>query len=216
VTLLRDLGQTASLRKNLLEWPGPGSTLDSSLPMTISDVVRSAIAARVARLDEDSTAVLRAASISGEMLDPSLITEVSGLPVPRVEVALDRLERERFVVFDGGRYTFTGRLIPAVVTSECMQSGGRRRLRERCIAALAARDDVDSQLLRARLQASEHHPEAFAAAVQVAERALALGAQRTAATAIRTAERAAGSDAERVALLESLRRRASAAELHAT
>jgi DNA-binding SARP family transcriptional activator len=216
VTLLRDLGQTASLRKNLLEWPSPGSTLDSSFPMTISDVVRSAIAARVARLDEDSTAVLRAASIAGEIIDLLLITEASGLPSTRVEAALDRLERERLVVFNGGRYTFTGRLIPAVVVSECMQSGGRRRLRERCIAALAARDDVDSQLLRARLQASEHHPEAFAAAVLVAQRALALGAQRTAANAIRTAERAAGPDAERLSLLESLRLRASAAEPHPT
>jgi hypothetical protein len=76
--------------------------------------------------------------------------------------------------------------------------------------ALAARDDIDSQLLRAGLLASERLPEAFDAAVQVAERALALGAQRTASSAIRTAERAAGADAERVGVLQGLRRRASA------
>jgi len=87
-----------------------------------------------------------------------------------------------------------------------MQPGGRRRLRERYIAALASRDDIDSQLLRAGLLASERAPDAFEAAVRVAERALTLGAQRTASSAIRTAERAAGADAERLGRLEKLRR----------
>lgn len=206
VTLLHDLGQTTSLRQGLAEWPPAGGTLDSSLPITVSEVVRSAVAARVARLDEDSTAVLRAASIAGDVLDPLLLTEVSGLLGTRVDAALDRLERERFVGFDGERYRFTGRLISAVIESECMQAGGRRRLRERYIAALASRDDIDSQLLRAGLLASERAPEAFEVAVRVAERALALGAQRTASSAIRTAERAAEADPERLAVLEALRR----------
>ena len=212
VTLLHDLGQTAALRQGRVEWPPAGGTLDSSLPIAVSEVVRSAVAARVARLDEDSTAVLRAASIAGDVLDPLVLTEVSGLPGPRVDAALDRLERERFVVFDGGRYRFTGRLISAVIERECMQAGGRRRLRERYIAVLASRDDIDSQLLRAGLLAVERAPEAFEAARHVAERALALGARRTAGTAIRMAERAAGGDAERLAMLEVLRRLTGAAE----
>lgn len=206
VTLLHDLGQTTSLRQGLVEWPPAGGTLDSSLPVAVSEVVRSAVAARVARLDEDSTAVLRAASIGGDVLDALVLTEVSGLLGTRVDAALDRLERERFIVFDGGRYRFTGRLISAVIESECMQAGGRRRLRERYIAALASRDDIDSQLRRAGLLASEGAPEAFEAAVRVAERAVALGAQRTASSAIRTAERAAGADAERLGRLKELRR----------
>ena len=211
VALLHDLGQNASLRQGLGEWPPPGATLDSSLPIAVSDVVRGAVAARVARLDEDSTAVLRAASIAGDVLDPLVLTEVSGLLATRVDAALDRLERERFVVFDGGRYRFTSRLIAAVIERECMQAGGRRRVRERYIAALASRDDIDSQLLRAGLLAAERAPEAFDAAVRVAERGLALGAQRTASSAIRIAERAAGAgpDAERLGRLEDLRRRAS-------
>src|SRR2546421_3922128 len=213
VTLLHELGQTTALRQGLVEWPPAGGTLDSSLPIAVSEVVRSAVAARVARLDEDSTAVLRAASIAGDVLDPLLLTEVSGLLGTRVDAALDRLEHERFVVFDGGRYRFTGRLISRVSESECMQAGGRRRLRERYIAALASRDDIDSQLLRAGLLASERAPEAFEAALRVAERALALGAQRTASCAMRTAARAAGADPERLSLLEELRRRASPARV---
>lgn len=207
VTLLRDLGQSATRHKDLLQWLHPGATYDTSLPITVPEVVRSAVVSRVNRLDEDSTAVLRAGSVGGHVLDPSLIAHVAGLPETRVDAALDQLERERFVVFDGQRYAFNGRLLPAVVASECMQAGGRRRLRERYVAVLQGREDLDSQLLRARLLASERHPEAFEAARRVAEQALALGAQRTAAAALRIAQRVTGPNSDRLALLEPLRQR---------
>ena len=209
VTLLRDLGEAALQRRGGPEWPRPGATYDSTLPVRISAVVRSAITARVARLDEDSLAVLRAASVAGDMLDPALITAVLDLPPARIDAALDRLERERFVVLSGERYLFNGQLVPAVVQTECIQPGGRRRLRERCIAALAARDDIDSHLLRARLLVTERHPDGFDAARAVAERASALGARRTTASALRLAERAADGAAERLALLEPLKRLAN-------
>jgi len=207
VTLLRDLDQAAAPPHNEArpEWPRPGATYDSTLPILISEPVRAAIVARVAKLDEDSTAVLRAASVAGEELHAALLGEVSGLPGARVDAALDRLERERFVGFDGERYAFSGRLLPAVIESECMQAGGRHRLRERYIAALAARDDIDSRLLRARLLEAERRPEAFEAAVAVTEQALALRAQRIAGIAIRLAERAARADPARLAQLEPLR-----------
>jgi DNA-binding SARP family transcriptional activator len=208
VTLLRDLGEVGAPHQGTLDWPRPGATYDSTLPVKVSGVVRSAIVARVARLDEDGTAVLRAASVAAEVLDVPLIAEVTGLPGGRVDAALDRLERDRFVVFDGERYAFNGRLLPAVIETECMQAGGRRRLRERYIAALGARDDIDSQLLCARLLVAERHAEAFDTAKRVTERALALGAKRTAVAALRIAERAAGADLDRIALLEPLQQRA--------
>jgi len=77
VTLLHELGQTTSLRQGLVAWPPAGGTLDSSLPIAVSEVVRSAVAARVARLDEDSMAVLRAASIGGDVLDPLVLYDVT-------------------------------------------------------------------------------------------------------------------------------------------
>ena len=83
----------------------------------------------------------------------------------------------------------------------------RRRLRERYVAALVAREDIDSQLLRARLLAAERHPDAFEAARRVTEQAVVLGARRTAAAALRIAERAAGEDLDRIALLEPLQQR---------
>jgi hypothetical protein len=205
VTLLRDLAEATPSQRVPFAWPYPGATYDSTLPVNISAVVRNAIVARAAKLDEDTIAVLRAASVGGDVLDPALITEVLGLAGARVEAALDRLERERFVTFDEGRYIFTSRLLPAVVESECIQPGGRRRVRERFIAALAAREDIDSQLLRVRLLVAERHPDAFDAARRLAERALALGAGRTASVALRIAERTAGADPQRLALLEPAR-----------
>jgi len=57
-----------------------------------------------------------------------------------------------FVVFTGARYAFNGQLLPR--DRERMHSGGgSARLRERYIAALAGRDEIDAQLLRARLLA---------------------------------------------------------------
>jgi hypothetical protein len=55
--------------------------------------------------------------------------------------------------------------------------------------------------------AVEHRPEAFEAALRVAEGALALGATRSAATALHTAERVAGADPEKLAILSLLRQR---------
>src|SRR5439155_16970759 len=136
VTLLRDLGDSAPERRGAVEWPRPGATYDSTLPVQISAVVRSAITARVARLDEDALAAVRAASVGGEVLDPTLISGVLELPPARIDAALDRLEQERFVVFRGDRYAFNGQLARAVVESECIQAGGRRRLRERYIDTL--------------------------------------------------------------------------------
>jgi len=205
VTLLRDLADSAPERRGPAEWPRPGATYDSTLPVQISAVVRGAITARAARLDEDTLAVLRAASVGGEVLDSALIGEVLELPAARIDAALDQLERERFVVFDRDRYSFNGQLVRAVIESECIQAGGRRRLRERLIAALARRDDVDSQLRRARLLVAERHPDGFDTARSVAEAATTVGAKRTAAAALRLAERAAGDDAARLASLESVR-----------
>jgi len=208
VTLLRDLGQTASQREGLLEWPDAGSTYEADLPITLPGVVRSVLVARAMKLDPDGLAVLRVASVAGGVLDPPLIADVSGLGRERVDAAFDRLERERFLVVEGERYAFNGRLLPAVIERECMQAGGRRRLRQQYISALDGRDDMDLQLLRARLMAVERHPDAFQAALCVAERATSLGATRTAEAAGRIAERTAGSEAERLALA-SLRRRAT-------
>ena len=207
VTLLRDLAEAAP-RRGAVAWPRRGATFEGTLPVQLSATVRGAITARVARLDEDSRAVLRAASVAGEVVDPSLIARVLDLPQAQIDAALDRLEREHFVVFTGDRYAFNGQLLPAVIERECVQAGGRRRLRERHIAALTARNDVDSQLLRARLLVTEGHPDGFDAARAVALKALDLGAKRTASAAVRLAARAAEGQADRMTLLEPLRRQA--------
>jgi DNA-binding SARP family transcriptional activator len=210
-TLLRDLAQADPQSRGHSEWPPAGGTFDSSLPITLPGAVRSAILTRVNRLDADSLTVLRTASVAGELLDPAILSLVSGVPPDRVEIAIENLEDQRFVVFDDERYAFNGRLLPAVIERECIQPGGRHRLRQRWIDALAACEEMGLQLLRVRLLATEGRPETFEAAVGVVEQALAAGALRAATTALRIAERVATRDAEKVVALDNLRQRAGLA-----
>jgi len=69
VTLLRDLGEAAPQHRARQGGRAPAPRTTPTFPVRISAVVRSAITARVARLDEDGLAVLRAASVAGEVLD---------------------------------------------------------------------------------------------------------------------------------------------------
>lgn len=209
VTLLRDLGATANGNRPFLE---PGATQDAPLPITIPAAVRAAIAARVARLDEDSLAVLRSAGVAGEVLEPPLLSEVLQLPRTRIDAAIERLERERLVLFDGARYVFQGRLVPAVIERECIQPGGRRRLRQLYAEVLASRHDLESQFLRARLLAAEDQAEAFDVALRVVERATELKATRTASAALRVAESAAANNATKLARLSAVRAQMLAAD----
>ena len=204
-TLLRDLTRAVE-RDGRHEWLHAGSTHDAPLPISLPGALRSAIATRVARLDDDSVAVLRAASVAGEVLRPELITDVLEMQRSRVDAAIERLERERLVAFDGERYAFHGRLVPTVIERECIQPGGRRRLRERYIEALAGRDELDLLLLRARLLGADGRPEAFELALHVAERAADIGATRTVAAAVAVADAAAAGNRERQVRLADLRR----------
>lgn len=212
VTLLRDLGASDHLRRRMGEWPPPGGTFDSPFPVTLSSLLRNAIAARFASLDEDAAAVLRAASGAGDVVYPELLEAVTGIGTMRVDAALDRLEQRRFVTFTGDRYVFNGRIVRRVVSRECMRSGGRRRLREKYVEILAPRTDIESRLLRAEILVSlDRRDQAFQVAASVVEQALSDGAERSARRALRFAEASAGpEDTERQQALDAFRERLKA------
>lgn len=199
VTLLRDLQQTSTLKRDLLSWPPPRETYESPLP-NVPAPVRMAIVARFSALAEETRQVLRVASIGGLALDPALIAALTDLPESRVEDQVDRLEQARFVTFEGERFAFAAPLLAEVVCLECLTPGQRERLRKRAIGALAERTDVESRVLRAELRARvEPGPNAFADAVAVAHAALENGSDRTARRALHAAQRAArgcGEDAQ--------------------
>jgi len=191
VTMLRALEKASLLRDDVLAWPPPGATIDGPLPISIPSLVRRAVAARAAELDEASLRVLRAASIGALAVDPDLVVALTGLARERVEELLAVLERHRLLTFDGERYLFAAPLIAQVVRGECLAGGERRALRARAVAALAARHDLDARLLRVELRAliEPPGPAVFGEAVAAAEAALAESAPRAARRALAVAER---------------------------
>lgn len=207
VTLLRGLDRTTTLKEDLLTWPPRAATMESPLPFSLPELARLAIVARVGELDPETLHVLRAASIGGTALDIALIAALTELPVERVERHLDRLEQRRFVTYDGTRYAFSAALVAQVVRQECVPAGQRQRMRRKAVDVLAARDDLESRVLRAELLGRlEPGPAAWAHAVAVAEDALRAGSSRTARRALFAAQQAApGADAAARRKLEALR-----------
>ncbi len=207
VTLLRGLDRTTTLKEDLVSWPPKAATLEGALPFTMPQLANMAVVARVAELDEESQAVLKAASITGVALDLPLIATLAESPLERVEEVLDILEQRRLVVYDGNRYTFSAALIPQVIRGECITSGQRRRLRKRAIEELEARDDLESRVLLAELRAKvEPDDAAFGDAVEIARTAHEDGSLRTAQRALAAAARmAAKGDPARQEVVEELR-----------
>ncbi len=195
VTLLGNLDHAPTLKDELMTWPPPNATYESTLPFTIPDLTRMVILARVTLLDEETRAVLRAASIGGAALDPPVIADLCELPSERIERALDRLEQHRFVTYDGTRYAFTAQIVAKVVRSDCLTRGQRQRLRRAAAERLVDREDLESRVLRAELLARIEPGEgACQEAVAVARQALDSGSYRTARRALAAAELATESE----------------------
>jgi len=165
------------------------------------------VMARVAELEKESQAVIKAASIGGVALDLPLIAALVELPLERVEELLDFLEQRRLVVYDGTRYAFAAALIAQVIRGESLASGQRRRLRRRAIEELQARTDLESRVLLTELRAKvEPDDAAFEDAVEIARTAHEEGSRRTAQRALAAAVRmAAKGDPARQPVVEDLR-----------
>jgi len=193
VTLLRGLADVASLRPDATMWPPPSATFEAPLPLSIPNLARAGIVARVARLDTDVRRVLVTASVLGVRLDLDLLAQVVDRPRAWVEQQLPALERANLVTFDGERYAFAAPLLAQAVRAEFLTSGERRALCRQAAAALAGRPDLASRALRLELLTELDPGEgAFLEATTVARMALAEGATRTARRALVAAEHALG------------------------
>jgi DNA-binding SARP family transcriptional activator len=208
VTLLRALARASTMREDVLAWPRPGATIDSPLPISVPDLVRMAVVARVSALEPDDLQLLRAASVAGPELDPGVLERTSGLAPAAVEQGLVRLERAGLVTNDGRRYAFAAPLIAEVVSGECLTAGQRSTLRRRTADALSTREEMDARVLRVELLSRiGPEPSVFADALVTAEAAFGAGAVRSARRALAAAEQAAGDTAGARERLAVLRRR---------
>jgi len=108
-----------------------------------------------------------------------------------VENALGALERARLVASVGDRYAVAAPLIAQVVLTEWLLPGERRVLRERAMAVLTPRSDIEARVLRVQLAAAlAPGAAAFDAAMEVAHAALSARARRTVQRALGAAARA--------------------------
>jgi len=205
-TLLRALADASPFRAEVLSWPPPGGTDDSPLPISVPQLARRAMTARIASLDQPTQRVLQAASIGAAAIDVELVAALTGLPRAAVEDALAVLERARLVTYEGDRYTIAAPLIAQVVLAEWLLPGERHILRDHAITALNSRSDVQSRLLRVQLMALDRAgAPAFDEAIALAKAALAAGTRRTASQALAAATRAVPTDdAPRRQLLAAL------------
>jgi DNA-binding SARP family transcriptional activator len=213
-TLLRHLESAPTIKEDLLTWPARDSTYESPLPISVPDLVRVSVVARVGGLGEETINVLRASSMGSLALDPQLITALSKVSDSVLEASLDELERLGFIRYNGRRYAFTAPVIKETVSAEYLTHGQRQRLRRCAASFLATRDDLESRVLRVELLArSDPGKDSFAEAMAVAQDALSAAADRTARRALAAAERAGGVDnAKRMALVAEARSRLGSRE----
>jgi DNA-binding SARP family transcriptional activator len=193
VTLLQALARAATMREDVLAWPRRGATIESPLPISVPDLVRMAVVARVSALASEDLQLIRAASVCGSGIDVDVIRRTTGLDAAALEEGLTRLERAGLIASDGQRYAFAAPLIADVVRSECLTAGQRRALRQRTADALIGREDMDARVLRVELQA-DLDPDAAVVddALRIAQSALEAGALRSARRALAAADQSAG------------------------
>jgi DNA-binding SARP family transcriptional activator len=208
VTLLRALENATTMQADFVTWPPPGATHEAPPPYSVPSLVRHAIAVRVGELKPDEQAVLCAASVCGQSLEPDLIATVAERPVAEVDRALLAFERRHLVHFDGKRYAFPAPLIADAVRTYCLTRGERRALERRAVGALATKTDLESRALCAELLAHASPDRgAFDLALGVAREAIAQGARRTAQRMLSAADRIAVEAKLERAPVEELRAR---------
>ncbi|HEX5385871.1 MAG TPA: BTAD domain-containing putative transcriptional regulator [Gemmatimonadales bacterium] len=208
VTLLRGLDEVTALRADALEWPPPDATFDAPLPISVPNLARMAIVARVVQLAPDDRNLVAAASALGSTIDLELLAQVSGVMPRAMDAALPRMERLDVLRFDGERYAFTAPLVAQVIRTEFLTRGQQWLLRQQAAEALASREDLESRVLRVELLAGcrAGTPELVREAATLTAVALEAGALRAARRALAAAERLARGSAPEPEAMAATRR----------
>lgn len=109
-------------------WPSELHTLDQSLPGDLPDGIVAALRVRYRRLDPDAQALLAVLGVVDGRVTETDLAALADQPLDRVRVALDLLERARWVNGDSRGYAIVGRLVRDVLARDMVTPGQRRRL----------------------------------------------------------------------------------------
>ena len=159
-----------------------------AIPLPIS--VRATVAARIDRLPIADRAVLRAAAIVGEAVDPVLLEQIAAVTTESLDSSLRRLVAADFLrpSIEPGRQMLRFRhALTAEITYEGILHRQRRNLHRRAAGALEGPlPDLSAERLAALARhtfAAEVWPQAFAAYREIGQRALARSAAADVSTA---------------------------------
>jgi DNA-binding CsgD family transcriptional regulator len=153
----------------------------------LSPTLRDMLLARIAALDPDAQAVVRAAAAGGREVHHRLLATAAGLEEPQLTEALREAVLHQVLVAHDDGFAFRHALLQEVAYGELLP-GEREQLHAAFAAALEARPDVAGGTSATVTAEIAHHwlragdePKALAAAVRAGAEAEAVGALAEAA-----------------------------------
>jgi len=112
------------------EWPAPYHTLTQTSPGGLPDTVVAAIRIGFRRLTADAQRALSAAAALGGRVPAGQLEQATGLDRRALHAALDELEWQRWLAFDGQGYAFVAGIVERIVERDMLTPGQRKRIRD--------------------------------------------------------------------------------------
>jgi predicted ATPase len=110
-------------------WPAPYHTLTQTSPGDLPDSIIAAVRIGYRRLSEPAQRALAAAAALGGRVTASRLARATGIPGAQLDVALDELEWQRWLVADGRGYAFVAGIVERIIERDMLTPGQRRRIR---------------------------------------------------------------------------------------
>ena len=110
-------------------WPSERRTLVDTLPGDLPPAVIGAVCLQFRQLPDAAQLVLGAAAALGERVDGPALVQATGLERSSVDLALDRLEWDRWLASDARGYAFAAPIVRAILLQEMVSPGQVRRYR---------------------------------------------------------------------------------------
>jgi DNA-binding SARP family transcriptional activator len=110
-------------------WPSERRTLVDTLPGDLPPAVIGAVCLQFRQLPDGAQLVLGAAAALGERLEAPVLVHATGLERGEVDLALDRLEWDRWLATDARGYAFAAPIMRAILLQEMLSPGQVRRYR---------------------------------------------------------------------------------------
>jgi DNA-binding SARP family transcriptional activator len=110
-------------------WPSERHTLVDTLPGDLPPAVIGAVCLQFRQLPDAAQLVLGATAALGERVDAPALVQATGLERAGVDLALDRLEWDRWLASDARGYAFAAPIVRAILLQEMVSPGQARRYR---------------------------------------------------------------------------------------